>query len=172
MSYEVKLKDRVARVELLNKQGDQLLVAVDGKEYALDFAPLNKGSYSIIHKNKSYNVELIPVNGIKKYNVNTFKNTYEVEIIDSEAKYLANRLKGQEDEGESIIIAPIPGKVVKVLVEEGEKVEAGQTVVIIAAMKMESEFKSSKAGVVSEIKVKEGQNVEARQEMVVIEYSD
>ncbi len=171
MSYEVKLKDRIARVELLSRQGDQLLVAVDGKEYALDFAPLNKGSYSIIHNNKSYNVELIPVNGVKKYNVNTFKNTYEVEIIDAEAKYLANRLKGQEDEGESIITAPIPGKVVKVLVEQGEEVEAGQTVVIIAAMKMESEFKAARSGVVSEIKVKEGQSVEARQEMVVIEYS-
>jgi len=45
-------------------------------------------------------------------------------------------------------------------------------VIIIAAMKMESEFKASKTGVVSEVKVKEGQSVEARQEMVVIEYSD
>lgn len=171
MSYEVKLKNRIARIEVLSKQGDQLLVAVDGKEYALDFVPLNKGSYSIIHKNKSYNVELIPVNGVKKYNVNTFKNTYEVEIIDSEAKYLANRLKGQEDEGESIITAPIPGKVVKILVEEGNEVEAGQTVIIIAAMKMESEFKAAKTGVVSEVKVKEGQTVEARQELVVIEYA-
>ncbi len=170
MSYEVKLKDRTARVELLNHQGEQLLVAVDGKEYALDFVKLSKGSYSILYKNKSYNVELIPVNGVKKYNVNTFKNTYEVEIIDSEAKYQSNRLRDQGDEGESTITAPIPGKVIRILVEEGEAVEAGQTVIVIAAMKMESEFKSSKAGVVSNIKVAEGQSVEARQELVVIEY--
>lgn len=172
MSYEVKLRDRVAHVELLNRQGDQLLIAVDGREYALDFVRLNKGSYSIIHNHKSYNVELIPTNGIKKYNVNTFKNSYEVEIIDAEAKYKANRLKGQEDESTAAIIAPIPGKVVKILVEEGESIEAGQTVIVIAAMKMESEFKAAKAGIVSSIKVKEGQSVEAKQELVVIEYEE
>lgn len=170
MSYEVKLKDRIARVELLSRKGDQLLVSVDGREYELDFVQLNKGSYSIIHNHKSYNVELIPVNGVKRYNVNTFKNSYEVEIIDAESKYQANRQKGQDDEGLAAITAPIPGKVVKILVEEGESVEAGQTVIVIAAMKMESEFKAAKAGVVSSIKVKEGQSVEAKQELVVIEY--
>ncbi len=172
MSYEVKLKDRVARVELLNRKGDQLLLTVDGREYALDFVRLNKGSYSIIHNHKSYNVELIPVNGIKKYNVNTFKNSYEVEIIDAESKYLENRQKGQDDEGLAAITAPIPGKVVKILVEEGETVEAGQTVIVIAAMKMESEFKAAKAGTVSSIKVKEGQSVEGKQELVVFEYEN
>ncbi len=170
MPYEVKLKNRIARVELLNQQGEQLLVSVDEKEYALDFVNLSKGSYSVIHKNKSYNLELIPVNGIKKYNVNTFKNTYEVEIIDAEAKYLANRNKDKDDSAGNIITAPIPGKVVRILVEEGEAVEAGQTVIIIAAMKMESEFKASKAGVVSSINVKEGQSVEAKQDLVVIDY--
>ncbi len=172
MSYEVKLRDRIAHVELISRKGDQLLINVDGREYALDFVRLNKGSYSIIHKNKSYNVELIPTNGIKKYNVNTFKNSYEVEIIDAEAKYRANRLRGQEDEGAASIVAPIPGKVVKILIEEGDKVEAGQTAIVISAMKMESEFKAAKAGVVSSIKVKEGQSVEARQELVVFEYEN
>ncbi len=170
MSYEVKLRDRFAHVELLSHQGDQLLVTVDGREYALDFVRLNKGSYSIIHNHKSYNVELIPVNGVKKYNVNTFKNSYEVEVIDAEAKYMANRQKGQDDEGVAAITAPIPGKVVKILVGEGDTVDAGQTVIVISAMKMESEFKAAKAGVVSKIKVSEGQNVEAKQELVVIEF--
>ncbi len=172
MSYEVKLRDRIARVELLSRKGDQLLITVDGREYALDFVRLNKGSYSIIHNHKSYNVELIPVNGVKKYNVNTFKNSYEVEIIDAETKYLANRKKGQDDEGVAAITAPIPGKVIKILVEEGDKVDTGQTVIVIAAMKMESEFKAAKAGIVSSIRVKEGQNVEAKQELVVIEYEN
>lgn len=170
MPYEVKLNDRIAQVELLSRQGDKLLVAIDGREYALDFVQIGKGSYSIIYNNKSFNVELIPVNGVKKYNVNTFKNTYEVEIIDAEAQYLASRKKAQEDEDEAIIISPIPGKVVNILVAQGEQVEAGQTVIVISAMKMESEFKSPKSGTVTEIKVSEGQSVEARQELVVIEF--
>ncbi len=170
MSYEVKIHDRIARVELLSRQGDQLLVAVDGKEYALDFVQLNKGSYSILYRNKSYNVELIPVNGVRKYHVNTFKNTYEVEIIDAEAKYLASRQKQQETGGAEVITAPIPGKVVKVMVAEGERVEAGQTLLILSAMKMESEFKSAAPAVVKQLKVSEGQSVEAREEMVVLGY--
>ncbi len=170
MSYEVKLKDRIAKVEVLSHQGDKLLVSVDGKEYALDFVRISKGSYSILHQNKSYNVELIPVNGIRKYDVNTLKHTFEVEIIDAEAKYLANRRKGQEDDHEAVISSPIPGKVVNLFVKEGDTVKAGQTVIVIAAMKMESEFKAPKAGVVRSVKAVEGQNVEARQELVVIEF--
>lgn len=171
MSHEVKLKDRIASVELLSRQGDQLLIAVDGREYALDFVKLNSGSYSVLHKNKSYNVELIPINGIRKYHVNTFKNTLEVEIIDAESKYLANRKSGQEDDTVNIITAPIPGKVIRIPVEEGQEVEAGQTVIVIAAMKMESEFKAAGSGTVSSIQVAEGQSVEARQELVVIDYA-
>ncbi len=170
MPFEVKLKDRIARVELLSRQGDQLLVAIDGREYALDFVQIGRGSYSVLYKNKSFNLELIPVDGVKKYQVNTFKNTFDVEIIDAESKYLASRNKAQEDEDEAIIISPIPGKVVNILVEKDEAVQAGQTVIVISAMKMESEFKSPKAGKVTEIKVTEGQSVEARQELVVIEF--
>lgn len=171
MPYEVKLNDRIAMVELLSRQDDKLLVTVDGKEYELDFVKISEGSYSVIYQHRSFNIELIPANGgVKKYLVNTFKNTYEVEIIDAEAKYLASRKKGLDDDGDSVIAAPIPGKVVKVFVENGEQVEAGQTVIIISAMKMESEFKAKKAGKILDVKVTEGQTVEARQPMIVIEY--
>ncbi len=170
MSYEVKLKNRVANVELIGKEGDQVLIAVDGKEYSLDFVKLSKGKYSILHRNKSFYLELIPGSNAKKYHVNTYNKSFDVEIVDAEAKYLANRQKGTEDEGESVITAPIPGRVIKVMVEKGEEVEAGQNLIILSAMKMESEFKASKTGKVSDIKVSEGQSVEANQELVVLEY--
>lgn len=169
MPFEVKLNNRSAMVELLNREGDKVLIVVDGKEYNLDFVPVAKGKYSILHQNKSYNVEIIPGNGVKQCVAHTSKTSYEVEIVDAESKYLANRMKGREEEGESIITAPIPGKVVRILVNKGEEVQAGQTVIIISAMKMESEFKAKKAGTIIDIKVEEGQTVEARQEMVIIE---
>ncbi len=171
MSYEVKLKNRVANVELIGQEGDKILVAVDGKEYTLDFVKLSKGKYSILYRNKSFNLELIPGSNAKKYQVNTFNKSFDVEIIDAESKYLANRHKSTEDEGESVITAPIPGRVIKIMVEKGEEVEAGQTLIIISAMKMESEFKASKPGVVIDIKVSEDQSVEANQELVVLEYA-
>ena len=63
----------------------------------------------------------------------------------------------------------MPGKIVKILVAEGDTVEAGQTVIIVSAMKMESEFKASKAGVVKEVAVKEDETVNGGQKMIVIE---
>ena len=71
--------------------------------------------------------------------------------------------------GDNIIKSPMPGKVVKVLVNEGDKVDAGQTVIILSAMKMESEFKAGKDGIVTEIAVKEGDTVDSNQLLVVIE---
>jgi biotin carboxyl carrier protein len=171
MSYEVKLKDRTAKVELLSRNGSQLAVSVDGKEYHLDFVKVKEGSYSIIHNNVVNNIVLLPIDGVKKYLVNNFKITCETEVIDAETRYLLSRRKGSGDDGEGTILAPIPGKVVKVLAEKGQPVTAGQTVVIISAMKMESEFKAAKDGVVADVKVTEGQTVDARQPMVIIEYN-
>ncbi len=170
MSYEIKLKNRIAQVEVLNRNEDHLVVTVDGREYALDMVQIGKGSYSILHKNRSFNLELVPIEGIKKYHVNTFGNTFEVEIIDAEAKYLANRNQDNQDLDDAVISSPIPGKVVQIPVNEGDTVEAGQTVVVISAMKMESEFKTPKSGKIAHIKVQEGQIVEARQELIVIEF--
>jgi len=170
MSYEVKLKDRTAKIDVISHNGNKLLVSVDGKEYALDFVRISKGSYSIIYENRSYNVELIPVNGIKKYNVNTTKHSFEVEIIDAESKYLASR-RESEEEADSVISSPIPGKIVKLYVKEGDRVEEGQTLVVISAMKMESEFRASGKGVVTAVNAQEGDSVDARQDIIHIDYA-
>ena len=169
MPYEVKINKRTATVDLLSRENNHVLIAVDGKEYRLDVEKVASGKYSILHHNKSFNVEIIPGTGIRQYIAGTFKNTYQVDIIDAEAKYLASRNKGQYDEGENTIVAPIPGRVVKIFVEKGEAVQAGQTIITISAMKMESEFKARKAGRILDIKVAEGQTVDAKQLLVVIE---
>ncbi|TVQ06498.1 MAG: biotin/lipoyl-binding protein [Bacteroidetes bacterium] len=169
MSYEVKINNRTANVELIQWEGSYVSIKVDGKTYNLDFEKVNQGIFSILHNHKSYNIELIPGENVKKYTVNTYKETYEAEIIDAESKYRASRMAGSKEEGENTIVAPIPGKVVKIPVSVGDAVEAGQTLVIFSAMKMESEFKSKKDGVVKEIRVKEGDIVEAKKVMVVVE---
>jgi biotin carboxyl carrier protein len=63
----------------------------------------------------------------------------------------------------------MPGKIVKILVSEGDAVEVGQTVIIVSAMKMESEFKASKAGIIAKISVAEGDTVDGNQVLVEIE---
>jgi len=171
MSYEVKLKNKTIAIELQKRTEDRMTVKVDGRSVELGLVRVKQGSYSIILNNKVHNVVVVPIKGTKKFLVNNFIETQEVEVIDSESRYLSNRCKGAGADGEGTIMAPTPGKVVKVLVSKGQPVLAGQTVVIISAMKMESEFKALKAGIVVDVKVAEGQTVEGRQTLVVIDFN-
>lgn len=63
---------------------------------------------------------------------------------------------------------PMPGRVVKVLVDVGDRVEKGQGVIVVEAMKMENEFKASCAGVVTEVLVNPGETVEAGKVLIRI----
>lgn len=169
MSYEVKVNGRTARVELLQWEGSYVHIRVDDKTYTLDFEKVNPGIFSLVHDHKSYNIELIPGENVKKYTLHTYKHSYEVEIVDAQSKYLASRMKGLEEDAQNSVVAPIPGKVIKIPVKTGDQVEQGQTLLIFSAMKMESEFKAPKSGIVKEILVKEGDTVEARKVMVLLE---
>jgi biotin carboxyl carrier protein len=62
----------------------------------------------------------------------------------------------------------MPGKVVRVLVKQGEQVQEGQGLVVVEAMKMENELKSPKVGVVAELHAQEGQAVEAGAKLAVV----
>ena len=72
-------------------------------------------------------------------------------------------------EGRQPVVAPMPGRIVRVLVAAGDRVAAQQGVVVVEAMKMENELRSPKDGVVREILVREGDAVEARAVLLVIE---
>ena len=66
------------------------------------------------------------------------------------------------------VVAPIPGLVLKVLVKNGDVVEVGQTVIILEAMKMESEIHTDRAGKVNNILVKEGENIQEGQAIIEV----
>ena len=70
--------------------------------------------------------------------------------------------------GDQRVVAPMPGKVVKVLVAVGDSVEAPQGLVVVEAMKMENELTVSRAGTVSKIEVSEGASVEAGRLLMVV----
>ncbi len=169
MAYEIKLEHRTARIELLNRAGNKVLLAVDDRKYELDVVMVEKGVYSILYNGHSYNVELIEGESSKEYIANTFARSFVAEIIDAETKYLHNRLQGKEHEGKNEISSPMPGKVVKIPVSVGENVTAGQTLIVVEAMKMQSEFKASADRIVKEILVKEGDTVNAHQIMMKVE---
>jgi len=169
MAYEVNLEHRSAKVELLNRVGNKVLLDIDGHKYDVDIAMVEKGVYSILYNGHSYNVELIEGDSSKKYIVNTFAKTFNVEIVDAESKYISCRSQGMAAEEENQVVSPMPGKVVKIPVKAGEEVTAGQTLIVVEAMKMQSEFKASHDKKVLEILVKEGDTVNAHQLMMKLE---
>ena len=79
------------------------------------------------------------------------------------------RRAGASDAGDGRVVAPMPGRVVKVLVAAGTRVEARQGVVVVEAMKMENELRAPRAGIVREVRVAEGASVEAQAVLVVID---
>jgi biotin carboxyl carrier protein len=76
---------------------------------------------------------------------------------------------GSGAHGEQRVVAPMPGRVVRVLVAPGDEVERRQAVVVVEAMKMENELRSPKAGRVKDVAVTPGTSVEAGRVLVVIE---
>jgi len=167
-SLEIQTGDRVAKVEMTGKKGSEFQIKVDDKLYDVDIIMVERGVYSILLDGRSYNVELIATENPKNYQVNTLFYTFDAEVVDAERKYQKSR-KRIDDVEETVISSPMPGKVVKILAKPGDLVKSGDTVVIVSAMKMESEYKVKSDRRIKEIKVKEGDTVSANQPLIIIE---
>ena len=169
MELELNLEGRKAIVKELSRDGSKLTIAVDDETYVVDIVKVGPAEYSLLYKGRSYNIEVVPGREPKHFTVNTFYFTNEIEVVDAETRYIRSRENAAGGNISNIIRSPMPGKIVKILVAVGDTVEVGQTVIIVSAMKMESEFKAPKAGVVIEIPVAEGDTVDSNQILVVIE---
>lgn len=169
MVLEIQVGERIANVELISKEGNKVQISIDNKIYNADIVMLENGVYSIITENKSYNVELMRGETGKTYMVNTLYNNFAVEIIDMQAKYIRNRSKDETDETQDKVVSQIPGKIVKIPVKIGEEVKANQTVIVVEAMKMQSEYKVKRDCIIKDILVKEGDTVEGNKTLIELE---
>ncbi len=165
MHLEVKSGDRTARMEIIQQVGSVYHVRVDEREYHLDIEQVSKGIYSIINEGKSINMEMIDGGTLNSYKVNTIKNYFEIEVIDARTRYLLST-QGDIHQGHNVITSPMPGKVVKIPVNEGDTVEKGETVIVVSAMKMESEYKAPFNGIIKHIFVAEGTIIEGHQSLI------
>lgn len=170
MHLEVKSGERTAKIEILQQEGSFYKVRIDNKEYNLDIERVSEGIYSVINEGQSLNLEMIQGDSINEYKVNTLSNAYELEVIDARTRYL-NNTKGELENDDNVVMSPMPGKVVRIPVEEGQTVEKGQTVIVISAMKMESEYKAPVNGTVHHILVKEGATIDGHQPLIEIKPS-
>lgn len=169
MSIEIKLDQRIASVEILKQFENMLEIKVDEKIYQVDLMHNDEGIFSILVNGHSYNIELVPQSKPKHYTAYTLYDSYDLEVIDAESRYLRNRSGNTQLLSENSITSPMPGKVVKIPVSVGDEVKKGDTVITISAMKMESEYKSPIDGKVAVIHVTEGSTVDSGQVLIEIE---
>jgi biotin carboxyl carrier protein len=97
----------------------------------------------------------------------TGSQEFIAEVIDPRA-WTGRRHGNAEAEGRQQIVAPMPGKVVRLLVQAGDHVEVGQGLLVVEAMKMQNEIRSPKSGIVERILAKEGQPVNAGEVLCVV----
>ena len=146
-------------------------VTVDGVELAADVqAVAGAQLYSLLLDNASYEV-LVDEDTEQRnvYGVMVAGLRYLVKVQDERSRRLAladRRLRAPE--GELAIKAPIPGLVVKVLVTQGQRVEEGDTMLVLEAMKMENEVHAPRAGVVEEVRIDAGSQVAMGQVVLML----
>ena len=90
-------------------------------------------------------------------------------VLEPRAAFQRHRHHGGAGAGPQTIVAPMPGRIVKVLVKPGEIVQPHQGVIIVEAMKMQNELRAPRAGTVTDVRVAEGASVEANAVLVVLE---
>lgn len=165
---EVHIGDRVADVTLVSKEGNKVLLTIDGKPYEVDIVMAENGSCSILYDGNSFNAGLVRGEGGKSYDVSMFYRSYHVDIVDTQTKYLHMKKGADEKQGDKVI-APMLGKVVSIPVKEGESLAAGDIAIVLEAMKMQSNYKVNANCIVKNILVNEGEPVKANQVLVELE---
>jgi biotin carboxyl carrier protein len=120
---------------------------------------VSPGVFSILIDGTSHEVRVAPAPD-GSLTLQTGYHEFTAEIADPRA-WRGRRHGSVEVEGRQQILAPMPGKVVRLLVQAGEEVKAGQGLLVVEAMKMQNEVRSPKTGKVERLLAKEGQPVNA-----------
>jgi biotin carboxyl carrier protein len=179
LTYEVEINGRVRRVDI-QRAGAGFLVTVDGQRHTADVT-FTEGIWSLILEDapggdpsaatrRSYELAIVERPGTGQLTVHTNGRAVTAAAGAARGSWARRGHEaGSAGKGPQRVVAPMPGKVVKVLVQPGNQVAARQGIVIVEAMKMENELRAPRAGTVSEVKVLEGSSVEAGAILVIIE---
>ena len=166
MKFEVHIGGETRVVEL-ERNSSTWGILLDGQRVAADVAEIDAHTLSILLNGESHELRVTPLPG-GALKLQTGLHECTAEVIDPRA-WRGARRGGAEAAGRQEIVAPMPGKVIRVLVGDGEKVEAGQGVLVVEAMKMQNEIRSAKSGKVGRVLVAEGQAVNAGEVLAWVE---
>ena len=149
----------------VTRAANSLSISEESHSIEADVRQVQAGLYSILIAGKSYEARVEPQKDALLVQVGGAE--FVINIADPRA-WKGKRGGLLEAEGRQEIAAPMPGKIVRLLVAQGAKVEAGQGLLVVEAMKMQNEIKSPKTGTVERLLVKEGQAVNAGDSLAVV----
>jgi len=161
--YTAVINGREYRVK-----ADSTAILINDKEVNPDIISTGKNSFHVIHENRSFNMEVLGLNEEQKMmTIRVNNNTYQVELKD-EYDALLHEMGMDASSSKKVndIKAPMPGMVLKVMVENGQKIQKGEAIVVLEAMKMENILKAPSDGVVKKIHIIQGDKVEKNQVLI------
>jgi biotin carboxyl carrier protein len=166
LRYEAEIEGRTTSVEVEPRGEGLFRVRVGDRAFDLDARETEAGVYSVLVGNRALEVN-VEEDG-EAMRVELGGRAYELQLQDKRHRRHRRTGDGAHAADAGLVLAPMPGKVVKVLVAPGETVQAGQGVIVVEAMKMENELRAPRDGVVREVRASVSQAVEIREVLVVV----
>ena len=160
------LNDKEIPIEITKIDGQYRLTFED-KSFTVDAIWPNKQTLSMLIDGKSYEVALEKKRS--RVSVYFYNDTIELELFDARKFRVTELAKKTTDNGPVEVLAPMPGKIIKVTVAENSQVNEGDSLLIMEAMKMQNELKAPKSGTVKHLHVKEGEPVSSSQILLILE---
>jgi biotin carboxyl carrier protein len=174
VKFELEVGDRLRTVEI-RRRADGYDVAVDGRARIVDVAHVGAASWSLLVRDtergisRSVEATVLPRPGDSGFDVQIDGFHIPIQLKGGLGRRTRDIGTGGTGSGVQRLTAPMPGKVVRVLIAPGDAVKARQSLVVIEAMKMENELRAARDGRVREVLVSEGQSVDAGAPLVVVE---
>jgi biotin carboxyl carrier protein len=166
VKYEVLLAGKTRVVEL-TRQNDAWKISLDGNTLDANAVEVAPNIFSVLLSGDSHQIRIAP-RPDGTLTLHTGLAEYHAEVSDPRS-WRGRRQGAVEAEGRQQITAPMPGKVVRLLVKQGDSVEAGQGLLVIEAMKMQNEIRSPKSGKIEKLFAQEGQPVNAGEVLLWVE---
>jgi len=164
MTYDITIEGKPYRLQL-NRTGEGWLCRLNGRAVDIDAVLARRDVLSVILDGKAYEVKRERTPTDMHLWVGSVR--YSAQVRDPRS--LRSRTGADGAHGPRKLIAPMPGKIVRVLVKENSEVDAGQGLLVVEAMKMQNEIKSPKKGVVRKIIPAAGASVSAGDVLAVVE---
>jgi len=165
MVYGVTIDGKDFRLELERKEAGWRC-RLDGRDIEMNAVLARRDVLSVLIDGKAYEIKREPTASDTHLWVGSVR--YLAELRDPRS-LRGRKGAGADDKGPKKILAPMPGKVVRMLVDPGQPVEAGQSILVMEAMKMQNEIKSPKKGTLQKIVAVEGANVNAGDVLAIVE---